>query len=120
MLSFYGSIDVLVSASLQEGLPIALLEGMASKLPVVATPVGAVPEVVRDGKTGLLAKPGDPVKLAAAMERMLLESDLRQSMAAAGREFILQEFSAERMTEEYVQLYSHVFQRERAHAPRRG
>ncbi len=60
MPSVYASLDIMVSASRQEGLPIAILEGMASRLPLVATAVGEVPTVVLDGRTGVLLPPEDP------------------------------------------------------------
>ena len=58
MPSVYASLDIMVSASRQEGLPMAILEGMASGLPLVATPVGEVPTVVLDGRTGVLVPAG--------------------------------------------------------------
>ncbi len=60
MPSVYASLDIMVSASRQEGLPIAILEGMASRLPLVATAVGEVPTVVLDGRTGVLLPPRGP------------------------------------------------------------
>ena len=108
MLGFYGSLDVLVSASRQEGLPIALLEGMASALPVVATAVGAVPQVVRNGQTGILLPPGDPGKLSAAVQQVLRDDHLRSSLGKAAQRLIADEFSSERMTAEYLELYRRV------------
>ena len=68
-----------------EGLPNAVLEAMAAGLPVVATRVGGVPEVVADGVTGLLVPPRVPAALAAAVERIAGDPDLRRAMGAAGR-----------------------------------
>ena len=64
MPAVYASLDLMVSSSRSEGLPIAILEGMASRLPLVATPVGAVPTVVLDGRTGVLVLPESPELLA--------------------------------------------------------
>lgn len=108
MIGFYGSLDVLVSASRQEGLPIALLEGMASALPVVATAVGAVPQVVRDGQTGILLPPGDPSRLSVAVQQMLRDDHLRSNLGKAAQHLIADEFSAARMTAEYIELYQKV------------
>jgi glycosyltransferase involved in cell wall biosynthesis len=108
MPGFYSSIDVLASASRQEGLPIALLEGMASGLPIVATSVGAVPQLVRDGETGLLVETENPAALASAMLRVVDDPLLRQSLGDHARRLIADEFSADRMAAEYVELYRHV------------
>ena len=66
MLPVYASLDLMVSASRQEGLPVALLEGMASGLPLVATTAGEVPTLVVAGQTGQLVTPGDARALASA------------------------------------------------------
>ncbi len=108
MGALYRSLDVLVSASRQEGLPVALLEGMASGLPVVATMVGAVPEVVQHSRTGLLVKTESPGELAEAMRKLLLDPALRRSLGEAGRQRVADCFSAQRMMEDYLSLYQQV------------
>ena len=105
MEQLYASLDVLVSASRQEGLPMALLEGMASGLPLVATRVGAVPEVVIDGQTGFLVESGDVESLAEHMERLLRDASLRNTFGAAGQARILDQFSAQRMATDYRSVY---------------
>ena len=105
MPSVYASLDLMVSASRQEGLPIALLEGMASGLPIVATAVGEVPTVVREGCTGLVVPPGDPSALAAAMLELLRDPERRASFSSAAREGIASEYSADRMAADYVRVY---------------
>jgi glycosyltransferase involved in cell wall biosynthesis len=105
MPSFYASLDLLVSSSRQEGLPMALLEGMASGLPLIATGVGAVPTVVQDSRTGILIPAEDIERLSAAILTLLRDPALRSSYGAAARNLIEQEYSAERMTAEYLQLY---------------
>ena len=111
MPAAYASLDIMVSASRQEGRPIAMLEGMASGLPRVATAVGAVPTVVCDQRTGVLLPPEDIDALTAAILTLLRDPALRQSYGAAGRQVIAEEFSAERMTADYLQLYKDVSQR---------
>jgi len=69
--------DLLLLASRQEGLPVAVMEAFALGLPVVSTAVGGVPEAVRDGIEGFLVPPRDPVALAAAMDRLRCDVGLR-------------------------------------------
>jgi glycosyltransferase involved in cell wall biosynthesis len=114
MPSFYASLDLLVSSSRQEGLPIALLEGMASGLPLIATAVGAVPTLVQDSRTGVLVPPENPQALTTAIVKLLRDPASRSSYGAAARNLIQQEYSAERMAADYLQLYEQAVQK--AHA----
>ncbi|MEA3407267.1 MAG: glycosyltransferase [Chloroflexota bacterium] len=98
-------LDLFVLPSLWEGLPIAILEAMAAGLPVVATRVGGVPEVVVDGETGLLVPPGDPDALAQAILRLLRDPDLRHRMGQAGRARVAEHFSVEQMVRKTEALY---------------
>ena len=70
--------------SLEEGFPIAALDAMAAGLPVVATSVGGVPELIEDGKTGWLVPPRDAEALASRLRLLLCNPELRVSMGAAG------------------------------------
>ena len=76
--------DVFVLASLYEGLGVAVMEALALGLPVVATAVGGVPEVVEHGREGLLVPPGQPRELAAALVTLLTDAERRQRMARGG------------------------------------
>jgi glycosyltransferase involved in cell wall biosynthesis len=78
------AFDVFALSSRNEGLPIALLEAMGSGLPCVATAVGGVPEVITDGREGLLVPPGDERALADALSTMLCGPDLRESAGDRG------------------------------------
>lgn len=80
------AFDVFALSSRHEGLPIALLEAMASSLPCVATDVGGIPEALRNGVDGLLVPPGDPAALAAALIRVLSDRQGRKAMGASARE----------------------------------
>jgi glycosyltransferase involved in cell wall biosynthesis len=91
--------DVYVQPSRWEGFGLGVLEAMHAGLPVVATAVSSLPELVVDGETGLLVPVDDPAALAAALERATPEQ------GAAGRERARAEFSVERMTSKHVTLY---------------
>ena len=105
MPALYASLDVMVSASRREGLPIAILEGMASRLPVVATAVGEVPSVIQPGRTGALVPPENPESLAAAIKTLLQDSVRREKLGDAAKLLIQKEYSAARMTAEYLRVY---------------
>ncbi len=87
------AMDVFVLPSLEDTLPLAILEAMASGLPVVSTTVGGIPECVVDGQTGCLVPPGDSAGLAKVLTPLLLDAELRRRWGAAGRERIRQHFS---------------------------
>ena len=95
-------------ASDYEGCPLSVLEAMAAGVPVVATAVGGVGELVVDGETGVLVEPGRPDLLAAALEALLREPDRALSMGAAGRARAQARFSRDRMVRETVALYESV------------
>jgi glycosyltransferase involved in cell wall biosynthesis len=101
-------LDVLALPSWTEGLPLVVLEAMAQRRPVVATPVGGTPEVVVDGETGLLVPPRDPDALAAALRRLLGDADLRRRMGEAGYERARERFSAGAMTRRVLAIYDEV------------
>jgi glycosyltransferase involved in cell wall biosynthesis len=88
-----------------EGLSNAILEAMAAGLPVVATTVGGNPELVADGKTGLLVPPRDPGALANAMSLLLADPRKAQAFGAAGKQRVLTEFLLERMVRETENFY---------------
>jgi glycosyltransferase involved in cell wall biosynthesis len=105
MPAVYASLDIMVSSSRQEGLPMAILEGMASSLPLVASAVGEVPTVVADGVTGLLVPAEDVERLAAGILELLRDRAKRERFGAAARKLIQDEYSAERMTADYLRVY---------------
>jgi glycosyltransferase involved in cell wall biosynthesis len=100
-----GALDLLVLPSVTEGLGLILLEAMAASLPVVATAVGGVPEVVLDGETGVLVPPGDPAALARAIADLLRVPERARRLGAAGRERVARLFTVERMVGQISALY---------------
>jgi glycosyltransferase involved in cell wall biosynthesis len=80
------------SSGKREGIPVALMEAMMSELPVVASRLSGIPELVDDERTGVLVPPGDPGALADRLERLAAEPKLRRSMGAAGKAKVEAEF----------------------------
>jgi glycosyltransferase involved in cell wall biosynthesis len=106
-----GEFDVFVLSSVAEGMPGAVLEAMASGLPVVATRVGGVGEVVVDGATGTLVEPGNPGALALALRSYVEDESLRRQHGDGGRQRVEQHFSLAAMLAGYTSLYDEVLAR---------
>jgi colanic acid/amylovoran biosynthesis glycosyltransferase len=85
--------DLFVMSSFAEGVPVVLMEAMAAGVPVVATRIAGIPELVRDGHSGLLVAPGDANEMAGAVHRLLGDAELRNRFAAAARQDIEREFN---------------------------
>jgi glycosyltransferase involved in cell wall biosynthesis len=91
----------------RDGIPNVLLESMAMGVPVVATTVSAIPELVRDGETGLLVPPGDPAKLGRAAARLLTEDRLRREIIGKARERVMQHFNSHDHIRRLADIYRH-------------
>jgi glycosyltransferase involved in cell wall biosynthesis len=102
--AIYDSLSIYVHPSLTEGFSNAILEAMAHGLPVVAAASGGTPEAVANEITGLLVPPADSAALAGALDRLLGDTDLQQSMGVAGRVRVEQRFSMGRMVEAYQDI----------------
>jgi glycosyltransferase involved in cell wall biosynthesis len=105
--TFYPALDLqaLVSRPFRETLPIALMEGMACGLPVVATRVGSVPDLVLDGETGFVVSPDDPGALAGAIHALIRHPLRRAAYGDAGRERIVEHFSLSKTLAAYGDLF---------------
>ena len=109
---FLRLMNVFVLPSLYEGFPNALLEAMAALVPVVASDVGGVAELVRHEENGLLVPPGSPSKLADAIRSLLLNPKKAKCMASFAYDRIRKEFSLEGMLKEYDDLYEELLSKE--------
>jgi glycosyltransferase involved in cell wall biosynthesis len=105
MPNFYASLDVFVLPSLDEGMPIALLEAMAEGRPVIATKVGSVERVVRNELFGRLIAPGDSAALASAMLALASSREKLSQLGEAARNEVLAHHSGQRMALQYATLY---------------
>ena len=114
--SVFAAPCVVGSDGNRDGLPTALLEAMALGTPCVSTRVTGIPEVIRDGETGLLVQPGATGDLALALARVLLDADLRVRLARAGRQLIDRDFDVERNSAGLREIFD-VVGRTRADAP---
>lgn len=110
---YYREFDIFVLPSLLEPQGIAPIEAMRARLPVIATRVGGLPEVVLDGETGLLVPPANPEALADAMRILLRDRDLRVRYGIAGRERFLRNFSVGRMKREITCIYHEIMEKTR-------
>jgi len=102
---FFALADVFLLPSFIEGMPISILEAMRSSLPVIATPVAGIPEVVEDGVTGLLVNPGSPPEIAEAVLRLRRDEPFRRSCGTAGRAAFEANFEFAKGVEELRTLY---------------
>ncbi len=102
--ALYNGADVFVLSSRSEGLPMVILESMMAGLPVVATRVGGIPQMM--GDNGILVEPGDPEVLADAMQLCLQDKEKRDTIAQKGKALVESRYSMDRMVDSYIQLYS--------------
>jgi len=101
-------MDIFVMSSVREGQPLALLEAMAYKLPVVATNVGGIPDTITDGVEGLLVPPGCQYSIAAALKKLILNTDMRVNMGLKSREKIKKQFSIEANCSKLINIYQSI------------
>ncbi len=106
--AFLRSLDLYANPSREEAFGVAAVEAQASGLPVVASWVGALPEVVLDGETGLLVPPDDPAALAEALSALLAEPDRAARMGQRAREWVMQRYRWEDNVQQMLNLYEEV------------
>jgi glycosyltransferase involved in cell wall biosynthesis len=105
-LETLSGFTVLVFTSRWEGFPLSALEGMALGVPVVATNVGGLSEVIKDGESGILVDSRSPEVIASAVRKVLEDKPLRERIIAEGRRRVQEHFSEDRMLSEIRRVYS--------------
>lgn len=110
LLSLVAAADIFVLASLQEGLPISLVEAMALGLPCIATRVGAIPEAIDHLDNGLLLEPNDPATLASILGDLLKNKAKRMEIGRAAKHSVRTRFNAAHSAEKVVNIYDSVWQ----------
>jgi glycosyltransferase involved in cell wall biosynthesis len=108
MPAVYAAMDIFVLPSLNEGLPMTVLEAMAASRPIIATRVGAIPRVIRHGETGLLVNPRDAAGLKDALARLLIDPDLCRRMGAQARDWVGRDYTSDAMALQYRLMYDEV------------
>ncbi len=111
----FSSFDIMVLPSLREGLPLVLLEAMASGVPIIATAVGSVPEVLQSSGAGVVVPPGDSTALKQAIESLLQSPETCEKMAQAGKRWATLHYSQEKMVQEYLAIINQCIQHQ--HTP---
>ena len=102
----YAGSDIVALTSFNEGTPVCLIEALAAGVPVVATDVGGVRDVLRGGELGLLVPSNDAPATASAIRRLMEDPDMQRRFAAAGRSYALTRYSLERLLSDVSALYS--------------
>ncbi|HEX2952202.1 MAG TPA: glycosyltransferase family 4 protein [Armatimonadota bacterium] len=111
--AFLSTLDIFMLTSHRETFGLSVVEAMSQAVPVVATRVGGVPEIIDDEKNGLLAEPGNPQDIADKVIRLLKDPEFAKQMAEAGNTSVRSRFTAERMVGETVALYTSLMNQRR-------
>jgi N-acetyl-alpha-D-glucosaminyl L-malate synthase BshA len=111
IVDYLSAADVLLLPSEQESFGLAALEAMACEVPVVASRVGGIPEVVTDGETGFLSEVGDVEKMANDAARLLTDTALRTEMGKRAREFAISHYRTDIVIPQYIEFYERVLRK---------
>ncbi|MGI8408808.1 MAG: glycosyltransferase, partial [Pyrinomonadaceae bacterium] len=107
---YLGVSDVFLLPSELESFGLAALEAQACELPVIATRIGGIPEVVNDGETGFLSDVGDIEKMSEDTLRLLNDEDMRRAFGEKGRDLAIQRYNADKIIPQYISFYEKVLQ----------
>jgi glycosyltransferase involved in cell wall biosynthesis len=111
IVEYLSAADVLLLPSEQESFGLAALEAMACEVPVVASRVGGVPEVVTYGETGFLSAVGDTDKMADDAARLLTDEELRRQMGSRARESALARYNTDKVIPQYIEFYEKILKK---------
>ena len=114
--SYLGVADVFLLPSELESFGLAALEALACEVPVIATRIGGIPEVVSEGETGYLSDVGDVQKMSEDTLRLLGDEDLRRSFGEKGREMAVQRYGSDKIIPQYIKFYEQVIHKAQAAA----
>jgi glycosyltransferase involved in cell wall biosynthesis len=106
--AFYQIADLFVMSSVQEGLGTAVLDALALGKPVVAAKSGGIPEIIKNGESGLLVAPADPKALSEGITRMLTDDELANRMARTGKSVVKQKFTIDTMVDRNIDVYRQI------------
>jgi len=98
------AFDIFVLPSVKEGFPWTILEAMAAEVPVIATKVGAIPEIIENNKNGILIEPKNPNDLAESIKRLIDDKNLRENLAREARKTVEERFRLDRMVKKIEEL----------------
>jgi len=105
VLDWYARADTFVLPSFAEGVPVVLMEAMACGIPCVTTRITGIPELIRDGRDGLLVTPSDSQELAAALARLMDDTELRDRLAREGRERVREHYNLARNVDRLGRMF---------------
>jgi glycosyltransferase involved in cell wall biosynthesis len=111
IVKFYQKATIFILPSYWEAFPMTLLEALACETPVIATPVGGIPEVIKNHETGILVPPNDPLRLAKAINYLLENKDVRLKMAREGRKLVEERYSLETVCKKLCLVYKQLLKR---------
>ncbi len=100
--------DIFVRPSLSEGLGTAFLEAMAAGLPIIGTPVGGIPDFLKDGETGLFCKVANPKDLAEKIVRILKDEQLREKITENARALLAEKYDWDIIANKFAQIYERI------------
>jgi glycosyltransferase involved in cell wall biosynthesis len=109
-IKFYQKATAFILPSYWEAFPMTLLEALACGTPVIATPVGGIPEIIKNHETGILVPPGDSIRLAEAINYLLENEDVRLKMAREGRKLVIEQYSLENACNKLCSIYKQLME----------
>jgi glycosyltransferase involved in cell wall biosynthesis len=115
LVEWYQIASLFILPSFGEGFPVTILEALACGTPVIATPVGGVPEVIKNNKTGILVPVGDHLQLAKAIQHLTENADIRQKMSCEGRKFVIEHYALGMTCKKLCSIYEQLSERFKHH-----